>query len=564
MNPNRYSLFIILLIGALIWQCAKKETSPEVVLATVGSQTITENDFIPVFQRLKQKGSFQDNGQTRRQILAQLVRQKLFLMEAQQRGYTSDEIAQFERDRLQVQGLLNEYYTREIAGKVSVSEADLKEYFIRFHTRIKARHLYAPTRTKADSLYNLLQSGKSFVELAQQVFTDPVLRQNGGLVGYFTVDEMHPNFEDAAFHMKKGEISPPVKIAGGYSIIKVEDKIVNPLLTESEYLRKKEQLRRYVIYRKRQQAAARFVAEKRQELRVQVNPQTLHKLFSQLQASQHRGNLTVFRNEGAGFPPELLTAPLVSFEGGEWTVATFLKKARFTSAKEWQWVRYPENLEEFIAGLVVRDFMLMEARKKHLDDTPTYHQYVTDHWQDFVLQRLEDSIQASIEVPEDSIAAYYKQFQDKFVTPPRVCLSEIVVTTPGDARKVQQLLKQGADFATLAREYSQRTVSAQRGGYLGCFTRQQLQAMGDAFFSQPQGSWVGPIQQKSMFVFFKIDRKLPREVQPLETVREDIVAAYRYMKLDAALQDLENRLRQEIPVTVHWERLRTIQLKRGE
>ncbi len=547
-----------------MWQCSRSVPENASILATIGTETITETDFITAFLHLKQKGSFQDNGQTRRQILGQLVRQKLFLTEAQKRNLTTDAIARFERERLTIQGLLNEYYTHEIAAKITVTEAELKDYFIRFNTRIKARHLYAPTRDRADSLYQLLKKGASFAQLARNVFTDPVLRRNGGLIGYFTVDEMHPNFEDVAFHLKKGEISAPVKIAGGYSIIKVEDKIVNPLLTESEFLRKKEQLRRYVKFRKRQQAAAHFVEKQRQTLQVEVNPQTLLQLFHQIDFQHMQNGWQRFMMERSGIPQELQNASLVTFKGGSWTVGTFLEKARFTSPKEWRWIRYPENLEEFIAGLVVREFMLNEARKKGFHKLASYQQYIHDHWQDFVLQRLEDSIQANIPVPEDSILAYYQRYQDKFVLPERVCLSEIVVTTAAQAKMVQRLLKQGADFAALAREYSQRTVSAQRGGYLGCFTRNQLQAVGEAFFRQPEGSWVGPLQQKSFFVFFKINRKLPQEVQPLETVREDIIAAYRYMKMDAALQQLENRLRREIPVTVHWERLRSITLKRGE
>ena len=38
---------------------------------------------------------------------------------------------------------------------------------------------------------------------------------------------------------KIGEISEPVKLPNGYSIIKVEDKVTRPIITEPEYLSKK-------------------------------------------------------------------------------------------------------------------------------------------------------------------------------------------------------------------------------------------------------------------------------------------------------------------------------------
>ena len=554
----------LLLIVALFLQCSKTTQDSSTVLAVIGDYTITEDQFVQIFTDFKQKASFQDNGQTRRQVLAQMVQQKLLEMEAEKRGYTRDAVAEFERKRLEIQGLLNEYFATYISPKVTVTEADLKEYFVRFNTRIKARHIFAPTRQKADSLYRLLKNGQSFVRLASHTFTDPVLKKNGGLVGYFTVDEMHPNFEDAAFHLNVGEISRPVKIAGGYSIIKVEDKIVNPLLTESEFARKKEQLRRYVVFRKRQQAAARFVEQKRQELGVTFYPAGVQRLFAFLkQQSPGDANLQFRMEPETGVPDSLLEMPLVKSDLGEWTVQTFLEKARFTSPSEWKWIRFPEHLEEFIAGLVVREFMLKEARKAKLAEHQSFQKYFNQHWTDFVLTRLEDSVKAHIAISEDAIRAYYEANKEKFVVPPRVCLREIVVESREKAQTVERLLKQGADFAALAREYSQRTASAQRDGRLGCFSRAQLKTMGDRFFQQPVGSWFGPLQQKSAYIFYKIDDKRPGTTQPLEQVKEDIRETLRYMKMDDALKQLTERLKQEIPVKVYWKRLRTVEIKRG-
>ncbi len=565
MNFNRYLyLLILVILGGLIVSCSEKSASDSQILAIIGDDVITEQQFVEIFTDFKRKAAFQDNGQTRRQVLDLMVRQKLLMREAEKRGYTTDASAKYERKRLRIQGLLNEYYATYISPTVRVTEADLREYFRRFNTRIKARHLYAPTKSKADSLYQLLVHGQSFVQLASQVFTDPTLKNNGGLVGYFTVDEMHPNFEDAAFHLKVGEISKPVKIAGGYSIIKVEDKIVNPLLTESEFANKKDKLKRYVIHRKRQQAAAAFVEEKRKDLQIQVNPQTLQKLFAHLQGvlfDAHRLQFNI--EQGFNVPQELANAPLVSSQLGTWTVAQFLEKARFTSPGEWKWVRYPENLEEFIAGLVVREYMLRQAEENQLTRHKAFQKYISQHWTDFVLQRLEDSVQAAIPVPEDSIRDYYEKNRDKFTIPPQVCLREIVVTSPEASREVVRLLRAGKDFAEVAREYSQRTVSAQRGGYLGCFSKAQLKRMGDTFFNQEAGHWIGPLKQKSVYVFYYIDQKLPGRVEQLADVREDIIKAYRYMHLEGALNQLTDRLKKEIPVQIYWKRLRSISIKRG-
>ena len=104
--------------------------------------------------------------------------------------------------------------------------------------------MFARTKEEADNLYQLLKAGASFKELAKQVFTDSTLRNNGGYLGYFSWGDMDPAFENAAFSLKVGEISKPVKTAQGYSIIKVEDRKEIPLMTEDDFQKRKKKLER--------------------------------------------------------------------------------------------------------------------------------------------------------------------------------------------------------------------------------------------------------------------------------------------------------------------------------
>lgn len=54
-------------------------------------------------------------------------------------------------------------------------------------------------------------AGESFEALAEEVFTNPYLANNGGDIGEFTVDEMDIAFENAAFALNVGDVSAPVK-----------------------------------------------------------------------------------------------------------------------------------------------------------------------------------------------------------------------------------------------------------------------------------------------------------------------------------------------------------------
>jgi len=66
--------------------------------------------------------------------------------------------------------------------------------------------------------------GDDFAAAARQNSDDPSAKHNGGGLGYFTALQMVFPFEDAAYKLKPGEISRPVRTRFGYHIIKVEDR----------------------------------------------------------------------------------------------------------------------------------------------------------------------------------------------------------------------------------------------------------------------------------------------------------------------------------------------------
>ncbi|NOX36020.1 MAG: hypothetical protein GXO78_00635 [Calditrichaeota bacterium] len=557
----RYGLhiFLFLFLSGLVWISCQRQPSSEDVLARIDRSSITTDDFRKRFQELKVRMGLPDNGQTRRELLKNMVNEKLLIIEAKHRGYDRDAQGQFEWERIQIQGLLNQFYEREIASKVRISERELRELFVRFNTRIKARHLYAPTRKKADSLYALLQKGASFEELAKKVFKDPRLRESGGLIGYFTVDEMHPNFEDAAFRLKVGEISPPVKIASGYSIIKVEDRIQNPLITEIQFAQKKDRLEQFLRYRKTIKKAAAFVDSMRRVLEVEFDPDVIREVYQHIQG-QPEGYL-ILEERGDGFAPELDDRIIVRSRLGEWTVRTFREKARFTSDKEKRWIRNEENLEEFIAGLVVRDYMLQQARRKKYDRLPEYREYVQEQWEMYLLERLEQALWEEIVVPEDSLRHYYQRNRDRFTQAPQIGLREIAVNDRQVAQVIKRLLRQGASFEELAQKYSIRNQGPTRANDVAYFTRRQLGKWADEIFPLQPGEWRGPFTSPdSLYLFVKCVDRLPQRVIPYEEAREEIVKIYKYMWMAKKREEIIRRVERTVPVARFPEKLKTVRL----
>lgn len=85
---------------------------------------------------------------------------------------------------------------------------------------VKASHILVSTLDDARNILSELKKGGDFAEFAKKHSLCPSSK-NGGDLGFFSKGQMVGEFENAAFSLKPGEISGPVKTQFGYHIIKV-------------------------------------------------------------------------------------------------------------------------------------------------------------------------------------------------------------------------------------------------------------------------------------------------------------------------------------------------------
>jgi peptidyl-prolyl cis-trans isomerase C len=151
----------------------------------------------------------------------------------------------FDHNRLLMETLLQD------AGKAALSDQAEHEVYdeaikqMKNVEEVRARHILVPTEEEAKAILVQLKNGADFATLAKEKSKDPGAA-DGGDLGYFTKDQMVPEFADAAFKLDKGQISDPVKTQFGWHIIKVEDKRIKPTPTFEQV---KPQIENYVAHR---------------------------------------------------------------------------------------------------------------------------------------------------------------------------------------------------------------------------------------------------------------------------------------------------------------------------
>ena len=169
----------------------------------------------------------------RDKVLRGMMAEKLLYGEAVKAGLDkSDKVAaQLEdiKKKLIVRTLLDSKTTD------TITDDDLKKEYehlvdsAKDEKEVRARHILLPSEAEAKEAKKKIEGGKSFEDVAREYSKDSGSAKQGGDLGYFTKDKMVKEFADAAFALKKGEVSAPVKSAFGWHIIKLEDsRKVNP------------------------------------------------------------------------------------------------------------------------------------------------------------------------------------------------------------------------------------------------------------------------------------------------------------------------------------------------
>ena len=258
---------VALLAGGLLFApVAPAAAQDDPVLAKVNGVDIHQSD-VALAEEEAGGQLPQMTPEARRDYLVSFLSDMLMVAQAAEQQKVGDS-AQFKRrlafnrNRLLMDEMLQK------AGKAAITDQALRDTYqeavkqMGDEEEVRARHILVPTEDEAKAIVADLKKGANFEELAKTKSKDPGAAAQGGDLGYFTKDQMVPEFSEAAFKLAKGQVSEPVKSQFGWHIIRLEDKRKKPA---PDFEAVKPQLEAYVT----RKAQADLVAKLRETAKIE-------------------------------------------------------------------------------------------------------------------------------------------------------------------------------------------------------------------------------------------------------------------------------------------------------
>ncbi len=274
---------------------ASQDQAKDKVLAIVGTNKLTLKHFQSQIDSLpvQLQVALAHSPEMKEQFLDRWVKITLLAEAARGQGLEKDPEVRAQINDLANSVLAQEFVQRALEGKVDVSDQEVKTYYENHKqeftepAQVKARHILvkAPAdgtekdwneaKKKAENIRKELLSGADFAALAKKYSDDPGTKDSGGELGFFKKGRMVPEFEQAAFSLKKGEISQPVKTVFGYHIIQVED--TKPA-KERSFQQVQDQIRHDMTLERQSKLLDKIIAQLKAKYPVKVNKELLKEL----------------------------------------------------------------------------------------------------------------------------------------------------------------------------------------------------------------------------------------------------------------------------------------------
>ena len=210
-----------------------------------------------------------------------------------------------------------------------------------------------------------------------------------------------------------------------------------------------------------------------------------------------------------------------------------------------------EMNKEVVNELVYQTLLYEDAMEKGMDKDDEFKQVLEKTKESMLKTYALGKLLATVSVTDDEIKKFYEDNKDLFKENESANASHILVAEEDKANEIYEKVKNGEDFASLAKEFS-TCPSKEKGGELGTFTRgQMVKEFEDAVFNDEVGAITEPVKTQFGYHIIKINDKNEGRDLAFDEVKDKIAAQVRRQKEQALYNEKITELKEKYQVKMN-------------
>jgi len=512
-----FSLVVILAAG-----CGK---SGNRTIATIGDYKLTTEEFSEYFDRLPLTyASSQEEFNKRHEILDSMIVTRLLIQGAYELNI--DKVHELARAVAANKNkfLMATLYRTHIASKAEPAEAEIRDYYNRLENRIRASHILVENMDTAQALFERVKNGENFEQLAFDYSIDPEAKRNKGDLGYLLWGALVDEFQEAAFSMEPGEVSPPIKSRFGYHIIKLVEK--SPNENRQDYEDARESIKNQLVRRNSMKLMEDYMEMAKTKYPIAIDTTTfeylIHKMQQvyppQIMANLPRNDFDVEqldRNE-----KELVAA---TWEGGQVSLMEYLGLLKNVPPGIRPDFDDYDSLATVVFEMKKMEILTHEALAEGLDQDEDYLKNMR-MFKEFNMADImkNDSISAPPPPDEEGLRQYYEENIDEFTTPAKIHVYEILLSDEFKANQLANEIKSLNQFKDKAADLTERPGKRGRQGDLGFIEKKWYPEIFDVAEKTPVGKIGGPVMTAEKYAIFYVVERIEPEIKAFLDVKRSV------------------------------------------
>ncbi|MCX6135816.1 MAG: peptidylprolyl isomerase [Ignavibacteriales bacterium] len=518
----RLQILLIGLLASFIMESLGQQSQPPAgIIAKAGDTYITETEFLERFEMLPglQRHRTERMEEAKLELLYSLIAEKLLAQEARERRIDQDSIVRLSFEEIRKMLARDQLYRLEVSGKVHVTPKDVAEAIDQALKEVLVSFIFCERKDDAEFIRKQIRTAKEFGSIEIDISLHSV-RDTATIIW----SDATPAIEQAAYALRKGEVSPVIQSGGGFYILKVERIQSNAFYTSLQSTVLRERVEGKVRLRKEESRLNEFVAAMLRNRTGYSKPGPLRELVGTLKQVYAKvrvvGRVALNDNmlsQARSICRLVLHDTLAVAGNAAWTVEEILERlhTRGFSLDSVTVKAIPQQVNGLLRVWVQQELLAQEALARGLDTYPAVRQQL-DTWHDNVLeQSMRFYLKKQVKVSEAEVLSFLRS-KDSSVVIPRVQLRELITASLDEMHQALDEIQTGKSMEEVIIRWCSDAYLRERKGISDPFPVSDRYPVGEIAWQMIVGQRYGPVKEGSGYLYFELLSKDPQK-EPVDT-----------------------------------------------